>query len=156
MRGFLATKTAALDAAVIPRFDHLARSASHLLRALENFKAPDIEFLSLAEQVESGDKPIGTQNLIRPSKQRRSRDGQGTAEAGSRREGTKTDRSAPVLRLLYRKKPDLLFLVVPLLVPGLVSFLVVVFLELPLPGVVLVVRFIILAVTHTHLVVFVF
>jgi hypothetical protein len=68
-----------------------------------------------------------------------------------------------VLRVLYSKKPGLLFLVmiglialVTLLVASLVSFLVFVFLELPLPGVVLVMRFVILAVTHTYLVVFVF
>jgi hypothetical protein len=63
-----------------------------------------------------------------------------------------------VLRVLYGKKPGLLFLIalVTLLVASLVGFLVIIFLELPLPGVVLVMRFVILAIMHAYLIVFVF
>ncbi len=50
----------------------------------------------------------------------------------------------------------LLIAVVGLLVARLVSSLVFVFFEVPLPGVVPVMRFVILAITHTYLVVFVF
>jgi DNA invertase Pin-like site-specific DNA recombinase len=35
------------------RFDRFARSVSHLLRALETFKALGIEFVSLSEQVDT-------------------------------------------------------------------------------------------------------
>jgi len=35
------------------RFDRFARSVSHLLRALENFRALRIEFVSLSEQVDT-------------------------------------------------------------------------------------------------------
>jgi len=41
------------DAVVVWRFDRFARSVSHLLRALENFKALGIEFVSLLEQVDT-------------------------------------------------------------------------------------------------------
>lgn len=41
------------DAIVVWRFDRFARSVSHLLRALENFKALGIEFISLSEQVDT-------------------------------------------------------------------------------------------------------
>jgi DNA invertase Pin-like site-specific DNA recombinase len=41
------------DAVVVWRFDRFARSVSHLLRALENFKAQGIEFVSLSEQVDT-------------------------------------------------------------------------------------------------------
>jgi DNA invertase Pin-like site-specific DNA recombinase len=41
------------DAIVVWRFDRFARSVSHLLRALENFKALGIEFVSLSEQVDT-------------------------------------------------------------------------------------------------------
>jgi DNA invertase Pin-like site-specific DNA recombinase len=41
------------DAVVVWRFDRFARSVSHLLRALENFKALGIEFVSLSEQVDT-------------------------------------------------------------------------------------------------------
>ena len=63
-----------------------------------------------------------------------------------------------MLRVLYGKKPGLLFLIalVTVLVARLVSFLVFVFFEVPLLGVVLVMRFVILAITHTYLVVLVF
>jgi DNA invertase Pin-like site-specific DNA recombinase len=41
------------DAVVVWRFDRFARSVSHLIRALENFKALGIEFISLSEQVDT-------------------------------------------------------------------------------------------------------
>lgn len=42
-----------LDAVVVWRFDRFARSVSHLLRALENFRAQGIDFVSLSEQVDT-------------------------------------------------------------------------------------------------------
>ncbi len=42
-----------LDAVVVWKFDRFARSVSHLLRALETFKALGIEFVSLSEQVDT-------------------------------------------------------------------------------------------------------
>src|ERR1700677_3042483 len=41
------------DTVIVWRFDRFARSVSHLLRALENFKALGIEFVSLSEQVDT-------------------------------------------------------------------------------------------------------
>jgi DNA invertase Pin-like site-specific DNA recombinase len=41
------------DAVIVWRFDRFARSVSHLLRALENFKALGVEFVSLSEQVDT-------------------------------------------------------------------------------------------------------
>ena len=41
------------DVVVVARFDRLARSVSHLLRALETFNALGIQFVSLAEQVDT-------------------------------------------------------------------------------------------------------
>jgi len=41
------------DAVIVWRFDRFARSVSHLLRALETFKALGIEFVSLSEQVDT-------------------------------------------------------------------------------------------------------
>jgi len=41
------------DAVVVWRFDRLARSVSHLLRALETLRALGIEFVSLSEQVDT-------------------------------------------------------------------------------------------------------
>jgi DNA invertase Pin-like site-specific DNA recombinase len=41
------------DAVVVWKFDRFARSVSHLLRALETFKALRIEFVSLSEQVDT-------------------------------------------------------------------------------------------------------
>ena len=41
------------DAVVVWRFDRFARSVSHLLRALENFQALGIEFVSLSEQMDT-------------------------------------------------------------------------------------------------------
>src|SRR5580658_7950106 len=41
------------DAVVVWRFDRFARSVSHLLRALENFKALGIEFVSLSEALDT-------------------------------------------------------------------------------------------------------
>src|SRR5437899_8347890 len=41
------------DAVAVWKFDRFARSVSHLLRALETFKALGIEFVSLSEQVDT-------------------------------------------------------------------------------------------------------
>src|ERR1700751_1240770 len=41
------------DAVVVWRFDRFARSVSHLLRALENFNALGIQFVSLSEPVDT-------------------------------------------------------------------------------------------------------
>jgi DNA invertase Pin-like site-specific DNA recombinase len=41
------------DAVVVWKFDRFARSVSHLLRALETFKALGIDFVSLPEQVDT-------------------------------------------------------------------------------------------------------
>jgi DNA invertase Pin-like site-specific DNA recombinase len=41
------------DVVICWRFDRFARSVSHLLRALETFKALGIEFVSLSEQVDT-------------------------------------------------------------------------------------------------------
>ena len=46
------------DAVVVWKFDRFARSVSHLLRALEAFKALGIEFVSLSEQVDTS-TPMG-------------------------------------------------------------------------------------------------
>ena len=46
------------DAVVVWKFDRFARSVSHLLRALETFKALGIEFVSLSEQVDTS-TPMG-------------------------------------------------------------------------------------------------
>jgi DNA invertase Pin-like site-specific DNA recombinase len=41
------------DAVVVWRFDRFARSVSHLLRALDTFRALGVEFVSLSEQVDT-------------------------------------------------------------------------------------------------------
>jgi DNA invertase Pin-like site-specific DNA recombinase len=41
------------DAVIVWKFDRFARSVSHLLRALETFRARGIEFVSLSEQVDT-------------------------------------------------------------------------------------------------------
>lgn len=41
------------DAVAVWRFDRFARSVSHLLRALENFRALGVELVSLSEQVDT-------------------------------------------------------------------------------------------------------
>jgi DNA invertase Pin-like site-specific DNA recombinase len=41
------------DVVVVWKFDRFARSVSHLLRALENFQALGIEFVSLSEQLDT-------------------------------------------------------------------------------------------------------
>jgi DNA invertase Pin-like site-specific DNA recombinase len=41
------------DAVVVFKFDRMARSSSHLLKVLETFKALDIEFVSLTENVDT-------------------------------------------------------------------------------------------------------
>jgi DNA invertase Pin-like site-specific DNA recombinase len=41
------------DAIVVWKFDRFARSVSHLLRALETFKAQGIEFISFSEQLDT-------------------------------------------------------------------------------------------------------
>jgi len=47
-----------VDAVVVWKFDRFARSVSHLLRALETFKALGIEFVSLLEQIDTS-TPMG-------------------------------------------------------------------------------------------------
>lgn len=42
-----------LDCVVVWKFDRFARSVSHLLRALENFRALGIEFVSFSEQMDT-------------------------------------------------------------------------------------------------------
>jgi DNA invertase Pin-like site-specific DNA recombinase len=42
------------DCVVVWKFDRFARSVSHLLRALESFKAQGIEFVSFSEQMDTG------------------------------------------------------------------------------------------------------
>ena len=49
------------DALIVWKFDRFARSVSHLLRALETFKALGIEFVSLSEQV---DKSTPTGKMV--------------------------------------------------------------------------------------------
>jgi len=41
------------DAVVVWKFDRIARSVSHLLRALETFRAQGIEFVSFSEQLDT-------------------------------------------------------------------------------------------------------
>src|ERR1700704_1664626 len=41
------------DAVIVWKFDRFARSVSHLLRALETFKAQGIEFVSFSEQLDT-------------------------------------------------------------------------------------------------------
>ncbi|HLY59838.1 MAG TPA: recombinase family protein [Terriglobia bacterium] len=41
------------DTVIVWKFDRFARSVSHLLRALETFKALGIEFVSLSEQMDT-------------------------------------------------------------------------------------------------------
>lgn len=41
------------DAVVVWKFDRFARSVSHLLRALETFKAQGIEFVTFSEQLDT-------------------------------------------------------------------------------------------------------
>jgi DNA invertase Pin-like site-specific DNA recombinase len=41
------------DAVVVWQFDPFARSVSHLLRALETFRAQGIEFVSFSEQLDT-------------------------------------------------------------------------------------------------------
>jgi len=41
------------DAVVVWKFDRFARSVSHLLRALEDFRSLGIEFISLSEQIDT-------------------------------------------------------------------------------------------------------
>src|ERR1700722_4028751 len=41
------------DAVVVWKFDRFARSVSHLLKALESFKAQGIEFVSFSEQLDT-------------------------------------------------------------------------------------------------------
>ena len=51
------------DAVVVWKFDRFARSVSHLLRALETFKALGIDFVSLSEQVDTS-TPTGKMVFI--------------------------------------------------------------------------------------------
>ena len=41
------------EVVVVWKFDRFARSVSHLLRALENFRALGVEFVSLSEQIDT-------------------------------------------------------------------------------------------------------
>src|SRR5215467_2775186 len=47
-----------IDVVMVWKFDRLARSVSHLLRALETFRSLGIEFVSLSEQIAT-DTPTG-------------------------------------------------------------------------------------------------
>jgi DNA invertase Pin-like site-specific DNA recombinase len=47
-----------MDVVAVWKFDRFARSVSHLLRALETFRALGIEFLSLSEQIDTS-TPMG-------------------------------------------------------------------------------------------------
>jgi DNA invertase Pin-like site-specific DNA recombinase len=47
-----------VDRVIVWRFDRFARSVSHLLRALEEFKALGIDFVSLTESIDTG-TPMG-------------------------------------------------------------------------------------------------
>jgi DNA invertase Pin-like site-specific DNA recombinase len=42
-----------MDCILVWKFDRFARSVSHLLRALETFKAQGIEFVSFSEQLDT-------------------------------------------------------------------------------------------------------
>jgi DNA invertase Pin-like site-specific DNA recombinase len=46
------------DAVIVWKFDRFARSVSHLLRALETFRAQGIEFVSFTEQMDTS-TPVG-------------------------------------------------------------------------------------------------
>ena len=46
------------DVVIVARFDRFARSVSHLLRALEEFKALGIDFVSLNESIDTS-TPMG-------------------------------------------------------------------------------------------------
>jgi len=46
------------DAVIVWRFDRLARSVSHLLRALETFRSLGIEFVSYSEAIDTS-TPVG-------------------------------------------------------------------------------------------------
>jgi DNA invertase Pin-like site-specific DNA recombinase len=50
--------TGRFDAVVVWKFDRFARSVSHLLRALETFRALGVEFVSFTEQMDTS-TPIG-------------------------------------------------------------------------------------------------
>jgi hypothetical protein len=60
------------DAVAVWRFDRFARSVSHLLRALETFRALGIEFVSLSEQVDTSTPTgkMGTSPAVRYSSSR--------------------------------------------------------------------------------------
>jgi DNA invertase Pin-like site-specific DNA recombinase len=55
------------DAVVVWKFDRFARSVSHLLRALETFRALGIEFVSFSEQLDTS-TPAGQDGLYRPGR----------------------------------------------------------------------------------------
>src|SRR6266851_6063814 len=46
------------DGVVVWKFDRFARSVSHLLRALETFRALDVEFVSYSEAIDTA-TPVG-------------------------------------------------------------------------------------------------
>ena len=57
------------DAVVVWKFDRFARSVSHLLRALENFNALGVGFVSLSEQIDTS-TPTGKDGIHRPGRSR--------------------------------------------------------------------------------------
>jgi len=62
------------DAVVVWKFDRFARSVSHLLRALEEFRSLGIEFVSLSEQVDTS-TPTGKMRDAKESEVARNRQG---------------------------------------------------------------------------------
>jgi DNA invertase Pin-like site-specific DNA recombinase len=55
------------DAVVVWKFDRFARSVSHLLRALETFRAQGIEFVSFSERLDTS-TPAGQDGLYGPGR----------------------------------------------------------------------------------------
>jgi DNA invertase Pin-like site-specific DNA recombinase len=68
------------DVIIVWKFDRFARSVSHLLRALENFQALNIQFVSLTEGIDTS-----KDGLHRPGPGRRTRTfaDRGTCESGN-------------------------------------------------------------------------
>lgn len=52
-----------VDVVVVHRFDRFARSTSHLLRALEEFRERGVEFLSMSENVDTS-TPVGKMTFV--------------------------------------------------------------------------------------------
>jgi DNA invertase Pin-like site-specific DNA recombinase len=51
------------DVVAVWRFDRFARSVSHLLKALEQFRAQGIEFISYSEQIDTS-TPVGKMGAV--------------------------------------------------------------------------------------------